>query len=98
MILPRNFIRIFFCVLLFVLFAGCSGLGNPTTTNDLSSENSHRISVLPLGVSEVDEKGIPISGYGTLGIFEVSIDTQSMQAEINSLRNTSSTDVLEVVD
>ena len=98
MILPRNFIRIFFCVLLFVLFAGCSGSSNPTTPNDLSSENRHGISVLPLGVSEVDEKGIPISGYGTLGIFEVSIDTQSMQAEINSLRNTSSTDVLEVVD
>ncbi|MFH1514885.1 MAG: PKD domain-containing protein, partial [bacterium] len=90
----RKFIYQFaiFCSVV-VLSIGCSSGNNPVITND-----SGEFAYLPVGVSDYDADQNPINGYGILGLFEVNVDVGSLTGEVQSLRETSSTEVLEIVD
>ena len=94
--LIRNMIFTVFCAL---LMAGCiSGGGNPVvplTGNNLPDMSYESLSV---GVSDYDANSNPVAGYGALGIFSVHVDKDTLTGDMTPLRETASTDVLEVVD
>jgi len=54
----------------------------------------------PLYVSDFDVDGSPSGGSGALGVFEVHIDTNTLEYEMNPLRSNagSTKDTLEVID
>lgn len=85
-----------FVVSLFIL--GCSsGPGSPVSNLDTSPEID-KIDSLPLWVSDSYSDGSPHAGMGVLGLFEISINSETEKAEITSLRTGALTDVLEIVD
>ncbi len=80
-------------VFAFMIITGCSSQFNPATpAEDILSGQ-------PLvGVSERFPDGSPASGMGALGIFNLSVNADEISAELTPLRQSSLTDVLEVVD
>jgi hypothetical protein len=65
-------------------------------------QNENRIDALnntmPVGVIDRFTDGSPASGYGSLGLFTLHLDTSTISAELIPLRSSASTDTLEVVD
>lgn len=83
-------------VFAFFAFISCSGSGSivtPGTNPDIS-----KYSNLPVGVSEYDNDGNPLSGWGVLGLFNLVGNPSSADLELVPLRETSLFDTLEVVD
>ena len=76
---------------------GCSKSGNPLTPTNAPVEISSYGS-LPVGVSDTSPDGTPSGGMGALGLFQLRIDPSTANAEMNSLRSSALTDVLETVD
>jgi PKD repeat protein len=85
-------------ILIILIAVGCSG--NPTIPGpgDINDLTALKTSNLPVGVTEWSEDGSPAGGMGTLGLFNLTIDPQTVSAELTPLRDASLTDVLEVVD
>lgn len=81
-----------------IIIMGCSSIGNPTVPQDQSGAVITPVGTFPVGVADFDENGNPSSGYGVLGMFEVNIDTETLTGEITSIRTTTTTEGLEVVD
>ncbi len=88
----RVIVMVFAIIALFI--AGCSH-GSVTTCETPSNQ---AISSLPVWVSDYDENNNPAGGLGTLGLFDVHIDSSTLTGEMTSLRSSMSADVLEVVD
>jgi len=88
-------------VIIAILFvSGCSG-SNPTLApvgENSSSVMQGELASLPAGVSDYFPDGSPAAGQGALGLFSMHIDSINLSGEMVSLRQTSLTDVLEVVD
>jgi hypothetical protein len=96
-------IKLFFttvCFMTLTVFAmsGCSKGEFPTVPGQDEGTISDSQSSFPVGVSEYDQNGDPAAGYGALGLFQVHVDSETLTGEMTSLRNMSSTDVLEIVD
>lgn len=85
-------------VISLVLVIGCSGNSNPVAPNGESDSQLLIGNSFPVGVSECNSNGKPLAGYGALGLFEIHLNSDTLTGEIQSLRGTSLTDVLEVVD
>ena len=88
-----RYIYLIFTVLIVALMASCSASqpaspGQPGNTTETSS--------LPVWVSD-SSLGNP-EGMGVMGLFSVSVNTDSMKGEIVSMRTGALTDTLEVVD
>jgi len=86
-----------FSLMLFSCIFGCSNGNNPLTApdplnQDLASKH------LPVGISDTFIDGSPAGGIGTLGLFSLIIYPQDNKAELIPLRQSTLTDVLEVVD
>jgi len=86
-----------FVILIFAIFAGCSG-GNSLVTLPGHGSDTFSSNTLPVGVSDRFSDGSPASGMGVLGLFNLSVDPVNATAELASLRQTALTDVLEIVD
>lgn len=89
---------VLFMTLAVFVMSGCSKGDFPTAPGQVENIILDSQGFLPVGVSEYDQNGNPSAGYGALGLFEVHVDSQTLTGEITSLRNLSSTDVLEIVD
>jgi len=90
--------KIVFSLFLCLIFSvGCSSSQNPF---DPFSSNNHTIfPVQPIvGVTEIADDGMPSEGMGLLGLFSITVNTNTLEAEILSLRQSKTTDFLEVVD
>ena len=94
----RNIYLFLSIAMIFALsILGCSQAGSPIISTDASVDISNYNS-LPVGVSDILPDGTPSSGMGALGLFELRIDPSTTEAELNSLRSSALTDVLETVD
>lgn len=87
----------FIAILLSLLVCGCSSssnnsLQNPVTPALCKSES------MPVGVSDRFPDGSPASGFGVMGIYNLTLNPENMTAELTSLRTGALTDTLEVVD
>lgn len=76
----------------FFFIIGCSSGVNPITPSSITTIENN----VPVVVEGVD--GEIVGGAGALGIFQLNIDPKKVEAEIINLRNSNSTDVVEVVD
>ena len=77
------------------VFAGCSGSDIPTSPEPMAFDAD---GFLPVGVSDYDSNGNPLAGYGSLGLFEIHVNIETLEGEITPFRTTASADVLEIVD
>jgi len=88
-----------FAMLYIVLFAAsCSSGGGVTAPAPSGSSNFPGYDSLPVLASDYDTNGNPVSGWGVLGMFNLSGSLESGDIELTPLRNTSFYDTLEVVD
>ena len=87
----------YFIFALVLIMMGCSS-GSVVTPDNQNPISQADISSLPVWVSDYDENNNPAGGLGTLGLFDVHIDTATLTGEMTSLRSSMSADVLEVVD
>jgi nitrous oxidase accessory protein NosD len=89
----KRYISVAFITALTLLFISCSGdkTSNPILTGSSSG-------LIPLGVTDTLSDGTPSGGFGTLGLFNLTIDKVNSSAELTPIRNSALTDVLEVVD
>jgi hypothetical protein len=83
-------------VLLIILFVGIGCSSNHAET--IPDPGGLSISPSLVGVSDWNPDGSPLAGQGALGLFNLSINPQQIEAELTPLRNVSLTDVLEIVD
>ena len=86
-----------FCILA-ILAIGCSSNSNPVAPIESGYDQITKVNTFPLGVSDYNADGNPMNGYGVLGLFEFNVDIDSLTGEVQSLRSTSSAEVLEIVD
>jgi hypothetical protein len=90
-------------ILLIILFltAGCSKSLSMTEPGFESNPGKFELSMdnlLPVLVSDWGEPGDPLAGMGTIGLYHVSLNSNTLNGEISSLRQSSLADVLETVD
>ncbi|MFH1514668.1 MAG: hypothetical protein ABIG42_04325, partial [bacterium] len=84
-------------LLLYLLYCGCSSSSDsPVLPNNDSKTITSEI-LLSVGVSERFPDGTPAGGIGVLGLFNLSVDHANISADLNSIRQASLTDVLEIV-
>ena len=95
--MPSHRYLILLTIFLTIIY-GCSGGSSPSTPDFPSGTQADTYSSLPVGVTGFDAEGNPSEGYGFLGIFEVNVEPETLTGTISSLREASSTDVVEVVD
>jgi len=76
---------------------GCSIADNPLESSAYPKEKPS-FDCLPVGISDYSPDGSIAGGTGTLGLFNLLIDSSNLTAELTSLRKGSLKDVLEVVD
>lgn len=84
-------------IFLFLLSLGCSSGFDSVSPDNGSLASNEQVSG-SIAVSDFDDQGNPSAGYGALGFFKINVDASSLSAEIVPLRNTTLTDVVEVVD
>jgi hypothetical protein len=77
---------------------GCSSPDRTSVIVPDSPESQIQSGAIPVGVSDWSRDGTPESGYGVMGLFNLGIDAKNLNAELTLLRQSSLTDVLEVVD
>jgi len=85
-------------IALVIVYGGCSGDYDPISITDQHKLNTNDSISFPVGVTDRFPDGSPAGGMGMLGVFNLSIDPANVSANLNSLRQTALTDVLEVVD
>jgi len=93
-----RFNQIMIGVVLFLFLVGCSSLKqNPESLDTINPEAlvTHQ---MPIIATKFDEKGIAVEGMGAIGLFNVSVNPNELNASLSSIRKGSSQDVLEVVD
>jgi hypothetical protein len=90
----RN-LSIFAIIVFTIIFAGCSGENRGITAPELTIDSSHAFGV---GVTDTFPDGSPSGGTGMLGLFNLSIDPEYVTASLEPIRESSLTDVLEVVE
>ena len=93
----RNLTISILCLILISVLVGCSG----SRYNSISppiDQNTPDIESLPVGVTGRNADGSPAGGMGDLGLFQLSLDKTNVKAELTPLRNSTTTDVLEIVD
>jgi len=84
-------------LILLLSVLGCSNANNPITSVDAPTGRP-AYDYLPVGVTDCFTDGSISSGMGTLGLFQMHLDPSNINGELTSLRRSSLTDVLEVVD
>ena len=83
-----------FMMVLTAFHTGCSG---SNITAVFPTNASSDVSPI-IGVSDWDSDAMPVEGMATLGLFNLLIDPVNLKAELNPLRSSMLTDVLEAVD
>jgi len=78
-----------------MVFSGCSRSESPV---GMSTKTITGSASLPIGVSDWSKDGAPLDGSGALGLFSLQLDKSELAAQLTPLRQSSLTDVLEVVD
>ena len=91
-------ITITFTLAIIFLLMGCSNGGNSPLTPGENINNNISISSIPVGVIDRFDDGMPASGMGSLGLFQLYLDSQNQTAELVSSRTGALKDVLEAVD
>jgi hypothetical protein len=85
-------IHLLILIILALIITGCSSASlNPSIPSNNTSQ-------LTVAVSDLSPDGTPLGGVGTLGLFQVTVDTMNLKAELAPIRTLASADVLEVVD
>jgi len=84
-------------LILLLSVLGCSNANNPITSADAPTGRP-AYDYLPVGVIDYLLDGNISSGMGILGLFQMHLDPSNINGELTSLRRSSLTDVLEVVD
>lgn len=82
-----------------ILLVGCSSNVNIMSpdSSQAPSDNTN-LNTPGIAVEEVSSDGTPISGEGVIGLYQVTIDSTSLSAEISNMRSGALDDVLEIVD
>ncbi len=89
------FLAIFLCA---ILITGCSKGNDPITPvnqNDLKIQITGN---LPIMVDSLSDSGNASAGSGVMGVFNASINPETLTGELVSLRGASFDDALEMVD
>jgi len=84
-------------VLLSSIIIGCSGDNGLITPSGPDTDIS-AASNLPVGVIDRFSDNSPLTGYGAMGLFNLHLNSVNKSVELIPLRQSSLTDVLEVVD
>ncbi len=94
--MPEKRLSLFICFFTACLiFSGCSG-SNISTAPGVTAFDSTDLALD--GVSDFDANGKPLAGCGSLGLFEIHVNVETLEGEITPFRTTASADVLEIVD
>ena len=96
----RNPCRFFHAACIMIITSvllGCAG-SNALITPEKPQGAPIQVSQIPVGVTDFSSNGTPSGGMGTLGLFSLNVDPLTQTAEMESLREGESTDVLEEVD